>query len=278
MDFGNNALAFLGSVLDHWAALTGGCVMALISFFHLWKDKIPSRKLLIWSSIAFFVLAFFLTWQDQFELRQTAETDRDVFKEESASRQKRIDLLNYLLLKLEATNKSQSDIIMSYNKQSPIVQGNQASNITVNTDYSSKPINTTQFVGADNNGNVAQLNNSPNASVTQSILNPAAKPKISKIDPIYVNAPLYGAYKFQPIYRTEFSIAMDSSSPLTDFKLNCNLPRSLVFPPIKDFKLDGAGMSLEGGWHYMGTATITFLTSQKVNLSDLNFSVESVKQ
>ena len=95
------------AALDHWAALSGGIVMGLISFFHLWKDKLPNRKFLIGSSIAFFMLALFFAWQDQFELRQAADSDRKTCEQKVEYQQHRIDKLSDDLVPLKRQVENQ---------------------------------------------------------------------------------------------------------------------------------------------------------------------------
>jgi hypothetical protein len=221
----------------------------------------------------FIFTAFFQAWQDQSMMRIAAENDGRFYKQESAYEQKRIERLSDILLKANSTNKSLSETIAKNNVQSPILQNVQASNITLNTDYSFKPNNVIQFVGADNNGNVAQLNNSPNALITQSIVNPVAKPIISGTNLISINVPIYGAYK-RPIYKTEFSLDVSSSSPLVDSYVGyTNTSIFLAFPPDCDYELGVAGFGVAAGWNYTAQAKITFLTFNKVNGSDFHFYV-----
>lgn len=118
--------------------------------------------------IFFLIMGFFSAWENQKQKRESAESERDAFKRLAFYNQKRIDGL----LDSSRTNAAPlPSINASSNNQSPIVLGNQASNITVNADYSSKPSNITQAVGSGNSGNVSQLNNSPNSPINQNITN-----------------------------------------------------------------------------------------------------------
>jgi hypothetical protein len=139
MDDGSSIKPFLLAIWQHLSTLlTGGTVMALVALTE-WKTKKKINwwiyRLVFWG---FLFMAFSQAWEDQSLKRIASENESAYYKQESAYRQKRIDFLSDAHLKTSATNKVQPEIIAAYNKQSPVVQGNQASNLTVNTDYSVK--------------------------------------------------------------------------------------------------------------------------------------------
>jgi hypothetical protein len=259
---------WLCAVWSHLATLaTGGTVMAIVALTE-WKTK---KKINWWIYgfifFGFLFTAFFQAWQDQALKRIAAENDDNFYRQESAYRQKRIESLQDAILKDRATNKIPSPLIAEKDYQSPIVQGNQASNININTDYSRQ---SQVSVAGDNNGNIANLQNSPNASVNQSIVNPLPKPHIERIQITSLNV-TNSTDGINVIYKTQFEIRV--RNPRDAMVFHYKKPSSLISEPT--FMAVGSGQFWGVSSTFFYTAIqFTFLTFQKVQESDFGtFSI-----
>ena len=235
--------------------------IALVRYF---KSKDFRKKTWKWIFIFFLLMGFFSAWEDQKQKRETAEMDRDAFKQFANYNQKRIDRV----LDSSRTNTAALPSVNApINNQSPFVQGNQASNITVNADYSFKPSNTSQSVGAGNIGNVAQLNNSPNSPVTQNITNPLPEPSVFSYKLVSLNMTNISSGNLE--YETTFEIEIEHFE-------NVGASTSLFWDKAPDSlitkkKLISTGSSetfTDRGTISTTTFNVIYSTSQKVKETD----------
>jgi hypothetical protein len=109
MEF-RQVIQFLWAVLDHWNLLLGGVFMQILNHYHIIKDKAVSRRVFLTASVIFILFAVFFTWQDQVELRQSAETAREASEQKVEYEQHRIDKLSDSLepLKRQIQNQAAS--------------------------------------------------------------------------------------------------------------------------------------------------------------------------
>jgi hypothetical protein len=254
----NRIIQFILAVLHHWAALTGGVVMAVIGFIHRLKNKLPSRKLLIALSVVFFFCAFFFAWEDQFELRQAADTAKEIYKGRSEYNQRRID-------------KLQDALLTETNKNGAFVQANQSPRVAVKNNSDNFSIH----IGEVNNGNIANLQNSPNSEVNQSIVNQSPPPVLKRVELIRINRP---SSNIPSAYETVFSLCIENP-PKHGVLLRCDkLPRSIIGEPTAQFAgsvtpLDTVALTP------IVWIEVTYLTSKKIQESDFgNFTITAAPQ
>ena len=86
---------FAWDVINSWSALvTGGWIIASLSFWSVWRDKPVRRNVLVGLSVLFLLASFYRTWEDQREKVRNTENEK-------VSLQQKYDDLSKPLLKGE---------------------------------------------------------------------------------------------------------------------------------------------------------------------------------
>src|ERR1022692_471911 len=66
---------FAWDVFNNWAGyFTGGLVMAVITFWHSWREKTMRRNYLIVITVLFFAMGAYKAWEEQYEKAVSAES------------------------------------------------------------------------------------------------------------------------------------------------------------------------------------------------------------
>jgi hypothetical protein len=95
---------FSWEVFNNWAGyFTGGGIMAVITFWHSWREQQIRRKLLIGLTIFFFALGSYKAWEEQYEKAEIAGINSDNSRHVAARYETRFNDLSDSLL--TASNK-----------------------------------------------------------------------------------------------------------------------------------------------------------------------------
>ena len=120
----------------------------------------------------------------------------------------------------------------------------------------------------ENSGNALNLQNSPNANVTQNVNRPPA-PSIVSADPVFVNEP--DTFQGIPVYKTQFHIQIGNPGEANNFPISYHIPTPyLVGTP--DAVQDGnVELLTANGPIFCKSYRFTFRTKDKVDESQVTF-------
>ena len=268
-------LNFAFAVIEHWATLaTGGVIVGIIAFL----DSIerPVRKRIIfWTFICFLGIAFFLAWRDENHGRTAAETDRNSFSNSLAVLQGRFDGISDALAKANAINKIQAESLATPTPQSH-KQATAAGNDSVAVGPGALENAGSVAIGkgaqagmfpANNSGNIASVNASPGATVSQSIVNPLPKP-VMQFSELESKSVLTNG-----VYATTYLI--DIENPADPMRVTVSNSPAIIAPMVIK-KLGGGSVATSDGMKPWGRYRIEIVTSDAIQNTNIQFFVEAI--
>jgi hypothetical protein len=126
---------FSWEIFNNWAGyFTGGCIMAVITFWHSWNDKTMRRKFLLGLTVLFFTMGAYKAWNDQYQKAFTADKSSDEFRKIAKTKEGLLDNLTIAFDQMLSSNRDPKTIILEATNvsNSAVFQGNW-NNVNVGT-------------------------------------------------------------------------------------------------------------------------------------------------
>jgi hypothetical protein len=234
-------LRYAWALLNNWAGYTtGGLITAVVATWLAWKERKMTHKILICLSALFFIMAGFKAWEDVREKQRAAETEAERQFRQAEYNQRRIDQIQDAFL--IASNKWVGETTLAFSVD----------------------------VKGDNDGNIANIQNSPGAKLTQTV-NPLPKPYVYT-HKLSSSIALAGG----GAYKTQFEVGVAYGHKVLRWTVRHHV-QVLSDPAIEDKGTDTVFLS-NGTMVPVEQFLFTILTARQAAESDFDFLVELPKE